>query len=479
VRRVVNNPQRVSSPALSPDGRSVAFQTTSDLGVETLLVQTVPTLPSAAVPPPRVLATGGSPQWSRDGARILFTRRQFNQANLFVIKADGSEKDDTLKPYVSDAVLGRWSTDERQLATVVPTIQAGVERWQIQVQTTDTLRPTLKLALPEALGQVVGLDWSPAGDQLLLSMARQAKLEGHVVELKSLEVRRLPEARAIGTPGHPCWSGTGAEILFRASGDSALTPQRLCVMKSDGSGLRVLWEAPSVGMSIRGISWQRWAPLELAGGGVALPPPLPPPAVSSADPGDTRPLPTRPLPTRNSTAPPKPAPSPIAPGATPGRRLLASRVFQVPQAASPVSVPLGPPPEGDFEIQVPVKAHKGWAPRKQGVGISVELADGSLYRGTAIYFGSLWGMLQGRARGAKVRIIEAKQLQNGDAGFERGFVLSVRRQGPQISVSVNGKQVLARRVLSAAVQSLSLTLENFEEGTARVPLGTVTLSSDR
>jgi hypothetical protein len=102
------------------------------------------------------------------------------------------------------------------------------------------------------------------------------------------------------------------------------------------------------------------------------------------------------------------------------------------------------------------------------------LTDGSLYRGTVIYSGGPWATIQGRRKGERVRLIDGKKLAEGTGGFAKGFRLTVRREGTKLVVAVDEQEILSRPVLTSGIKALSLTLENFDPGTARFEVGGVT-----
>ncbi len=443
---------RDRAPDFSPDGRSLAYHSSNDLGLDQVLVQGV------SDEKPRVLGVGSYPQWSRDGKRVLFSRRRLNEYGLYVARADGSENEESLKP-IAKGQIGRWSPDEKRLAAVVPHIEGGKDRWQIQVVPSGSAQANFRHTLPENFGQIQSLEWSPDGRSLLFTTSSPSGTELHVLNLNSPETKRLPEGENVRNAGFGSWSPDGREILFRmgpdpASGSSGSS--RLCVMKTDGTGVRPIWNPTSQGQVIFGTAWYAPAPVV-----AAKPTPAPPATVK------VKPLP-EPAPTPVTA---EPAPPVVGKVLAPPRKVHSAKLFKIERERSPVSVSLAQPGGNDFLTSVNVLPWSAWTPRRQGVGITVELEDGALYRGNLIYSGGPWVTLQGRPKGGKVRLIDGKQLPAGSPAFRQGFKLTLKRDGKNLVVAVNDTDILTRPVLTSAVKSISLTLENFDPGLAPFRLG--------
>jgi hypothetical protein len=447
---------RDRDPAFSPTGQTLAYQTNSQ-GVEQIAITPVE---GGAT---RVLVDGGAkPQWSRDGQRILFSRRQDNKDRLFIIRADGKQKDQALKP-ITDGRIGRWSPDEKQLAVATTAIVDKADHWQLRVVSAEAPDTGSRrtVTLPEDWGPVLSLEWSPNGQSLLFSVARGPRNELYVLDPSSPEPRRVPAGDKVPNADYGAWSPDGKEILFRASaegGSPGMAPvSRLCAMNPDGTNVRVVWEPEVKTARIQGLTWHQ-PPVQVA----AVPPvPMPkPPVVEPPKPMPVTPPPVVPMP-------------PVQKVLGPPVKLHAGKVFRVARDRSPVTVNMAAPGAADFIVTVPVQGSGGYKKQRQGVGITLELEDGSLYRGTVIYSDAPWVTLQGRASGGKVRLIDGRQLDPGLAGFRKGFNLSVRREGQNLIIAVNGQDQLTRPVLSAPIRQLSLTLENFDVPDARVPLGNI------
>jgi hypothetical protein len=338
----------------------------------------------------------------------------------------------------------------------------------------ETLEPAIRLTLPESYGQVISLEWSPDGRALLFSTTHQSRYSLYVVDLTAPEPRRVPRpengGEVLPNAAYGSWSPDGKTILFRAAADAGGALSRLCVMNADGANARVLWEPENRSLRVHGTAWQRPTQRVAA----AAPMPAAPPVVKP----EPAPVPMEPV---------KPVPAPIEPpkpALGEPVKLHGSKVFSIDRSRSPASVRLAAPGNADFVISLPVLPDGNWKPRRQGVGVTLELDDGALYRGTVIYSGVPWATIQGRPKEGKVRLIDGKQLPPNLGSFKTGFRLTMRREGGTFIVAVNDEEVLKRPIFAAAgslpgagqglsVKALHLTLENFDEGAARFPLGNV------
>jgi dipeptidyl aminopeptidase/acylaminoacyl peptidase len=107
--------KRLGSPALSPDGRQVAF-TVQEWSIEKNKSTTNLWLVAVAGGEPRRLTTAavsdGSPAWSPDGTRIAFTSKRGDDENnaLYLLRLDGGEPEKILElPYA--VASPKWMPD--------------------------------------------------------------------------------------------------------------------------------------------------------------------------------------------------------------------------------------------------------------------------------------------------------------------------------------------------------------------------------
>ncbi|HLN93122.1 MAG TPA: S9 family peptidase, partial [Thermoanaerobaculia bacterium] len=122
--------QRVGAPALSPDGKTVAYTVSVYDMEENRSNGDVWIVPLAGGTPRRLTtnkASDGSPAWSPDGKRIAFTsKRDDDKANqLYVIPIDGGEPERVTEMPIAVS-NPKWLPDGKRIAFVSHVI-AGAE----------------------------------------------------------------------------------------------------------------------------------------------------------------------------------------------------------------------------------------------------------------------------------------------------------------------------------------------------------------
>jgi hypothetical protein len=229
-------------------------------------------------------------------------------------------------------------------------------------------------------------------------------------------------------------------------------------MKADGSEPRVVWDSENAEMCVQGIAW------------------APAVAPAEAEPEAPTEVVEAPAPLiETPAAEPEAPPAPLVPRQPrgPAVKLHSAKLFTIETERSPVSVRLATPETDDFVVSVPALPAESWRERRQGIGITLEMEDGSLYRGNVIHNEGPWVTIQGRPEGGQVRMLDHRRLSVRSSGFEHGFKLSVRREGNLFILAVDDEDVLSRPVLEGSVKSISLTLENFDAGAARFNVGNI------
>lgn len=209
--QLTETPLDERQPALSPDGKRVAYSTSDG----TLLVMSLETKTSEALRLPA--GRYGYPAWLSDGSGLVYTSYKFmpgsEDADFFVYTfGDGRERpfltqtgpqdypalapDGSALAYVTSqatVVPGFGSTVTQQLW--LASLREGRPR-QLAVGSSDETRPA----------------WSPDGQRLAFSSAREGSPDLWTVSPDGRELSRLTEAN--GAETSPAWSPDGREIAY-------------------------------------------------------------------------------------------------------------------------------------------------------------------------------------------------------------------------------------------------------------------------
>lgn len=261
-RQLLKSQFNDEKPALSPDGRRVAF---------TRYVADGAPLKDGGVFIVNVDGTGlkqidtlsEDVSWSPDGSKVVMTRALFDPGTqapynvaLWTVNADGSGLNQiTLKGRRCENVCANgaqdnqavWSPDGKRLAFKRDTY---TKPEQFSIFTVATDGSDLRLVTPEGM-DVGDPDWSPDGTHIAFQAPPEAneggeqniyKIQSDGTGLQQLTAKLSSSDGRMGT-FHPSWSPDGKQIAF--SHDPGMGGvSDIFVMNSDGSGLRVLAATP-------------------------------------------------------------------------------------------------------------------------------------------------------------------------------------------------------------------------------------------
>jgi TolB protein len=167
-----------------------------------------------AEPPTRLTHDGHfkeRPQWSADGARLLFTRHRGSTITQCVWLA-ASQQDQKLSARTDPEFDGTWSPDGKQIAFTFDKTSPNQGNQEVYVCDADGGQPRLVSGDRGALSHEEWPSWSPDGRQLTYVSTRYGNAELCVIAVSGGDERRLTNDPALD--GHPAWSPDGKQIAF-------------------------------------------------------------------------------------------------------------------------------------------------------------------------------------------------------------------------------------------------------------------------
>jgi TolB protein len=227
-RRLTGNVFLVT-PAWSPDGRRIAFESDGVYSVN-----------ADGSGQRRLARNGHAPAWSPDGRTIAFV----SGSKIYLMNADGSEHRPLTRPLTAGKRSLAWSPDGRKLAFLNDEDCRHQFCFNLYVVGSDGsgLRNlTSKLATGHGKdpGAVSDSDWSPDGQKLAFApLNAYLGAPIYVVKADGSGLRRLTRA----LDADPTWSPDGRKLAFVRDRDGN---SEVYVMNANGSGQRNLTRNPA------------------------------------------------------------------------------------------------------------------------------------------------------------------------------------------------------------------------------------------
>ncbi len=191
-----------TDPAVSPDGRRIAFVSERDGNPEIYVADTrngeVRRLTRS------VRRADRRPAWAPGGRSIVWQSGRPAAAHLYVMRADGTRKR-LLVGGAGDDAEPAWSPDGRQIA--FSSNRGG--RRQLWAVAAAGGEPQLLLAVP---GRTWSPTWSPGGGRIVFARESAGDSDLWVLDVSDASTRKL--TRGPGWDSRPDWSPGGTRVAF-------------------------------------------------------------------------------------------------------------------------------------------------------------------------------------------------------------------------------------------------------------------------
>ena len=203
-----------ANPALSPDGKRIAFCTRAYIGKAMSIKSRLYLVDADGQNLKRLeKADGERPAWSPDGKRLLFMRWPYEGVeaiSLCVVDADGAN----VRPLVKHGGMGAWSPDGKALAYVVPETNwvRGETGLGLYVARADGSEPKrIAGGGPDPAEITAGVQWSADGKRLFFSrgsdkVGAEPGYAIHVIDSDGRNLRQVSdgkESEYLGVGGRP------------------------------------------------------------------------------------------------------------------------------------------------------------------------------------------------------------------------------------------------------------------------------------
>ncbi len=239
-QRLAVNATPARDPAVSPDGKVIAFRSKRDGVWE---IYSTPINGTVATRLTRGMTYSGAPVWSPDGKRIAFESYARGDLDIWVMNADGTQPIDLTEGEKTHDYAPAWSPDGKwiaftswrtgtqQIFAVSADCKAACKASNISQGKFDDLEPT----------------WSPDGKKIAFVSDRDGQRAIYVADFSITGLKNTRRITFSGWDDQPAWSPDGQWIAFVSARP---TRQPIYIVPAEGGVPHIVDNGPAVASSV-------------------------------------------------------------------------------------------------------------------------------------------------------------------------------------------------------------------------------------
>lgn len=228
-------------PAVSPDGRTIAFRSKRDGVWE---IYTLLASGGNATRLTRGMKYSGAPVWSPDGKQIAFESYARGDLDIWVMNADGTQAIDLTDKEETYDYAPAWSPDGKWIAFT--SWRTGTR--QIFIVAGDCTKNCTALNASQNKFDDSEPAWSPDGKQLAFVSDRDGQRAIYVADFSTTGLKNAKRITFSGWDDQPAWSPDGQWIAFVSARP---TRQPIYIAAANGAGIpRIVDNGPTMASSV-------------------------------------------------------------------------------------------------------------------------------------------------------------------------------------------------------------------------------------